>query len=232
LMRATLEGAFAAGVRRLVLLAPVYSYGRPQRPLVDESHPRDPQTFKGRMRKAQEDLVLGAHGDGRIEGTILRVPDFFGPYVEGSLVRDVFAAAVENRRANVLGPIDTPHQFVYVPDLGPFVIALAHEDRAYGRAWNFAGSGTIAQREFARMVFEQAGRAQPKLMVANKAMLRVMGLFDPIMRELVEMNYLQTEPVILDDRALHDLLPALNVTPYAEAIAQTLEVMTAASPTA
>ncbi|HTU71870.1 MAG TPA: NAD-dependent epimerase/dehydratase family protein [Candidatus Baltobacteraceae bacterium] len=222
LMQSTLDGAIAAGVRRMLLLGTVYALGRPQTRPVDESHPRDPHTFKGKMRMAQEDLVLRAHAAGRIAGTVLRVPDFFGPALTRSLVYDVFPAALQNRRATVIGPIDTPHQFVYVPDLGPLVVALAREDRAYGRAWHFAGSGTITTRAFARMVFETAGRGEPKLMVANKTMLRVLGLFDPIMRELVEMNYLQSDPVILDDRALRELLPGLRATPYPEAIAQTL----------
>jgi nucleoside-diphosphate-sugar epimerase len=221
LMRATLDGAIAAGVRRVVLLAPIYAYGVPQSVPVDESHQRDPQTFKGKMRKEQEDLVLDAHAAGRIEGTIVRVPDFYGNASEKSLVGDIFLAAVANRRANVIGPIDTPHQYVYVPDIGPIALALASDERAYGKAWNFAGSGTITQREFARMVFEQAGH-EPKLLIANVFMLRAMGLFNPIMREFVEMNYLQTNPVILDDRALRSLLPNTHVTPYAQGIAQTL----------
>ena len=42
-----------------------------------------------------------------------------------------------------------------------------------------------------------------KLRVAGKGMLRVIGLFNPIIKELVEMNYLMSTPVLMDDRALH-----------------------------
>jgi nucleoside-diphosphate-sugar epimerase len=221
LMRATLDGAIAAGVRRIVLLAPIYSYGRAQSATVDESHPRNPDTYKGKMRKAQEDLVLDAHASGRIEATILRIPDFYGNDPKKSLVGDMFVAAVKNRRANVIGPIDRPHQYAFVDDVGPVALALAEEDRAYGKAWNFAGSGTITQREFANKVFAQVGR-KPQLMVANILILRLMGLFDPIMREFVEMSYLQSDPVLLDDRALHELLPGVRATSYDDGIARTI----------
>ena len=50
-----------------------------------------------------------------------------------------------------------------------------------------------------------------------------MGLFSPIMRELVEMSYLQTDPVLLDDRALHSLLGEIHKTSYADAIRATLQ---------
>jgi nucleoside-diphosphate-sugar epimerase len=224
LMRATLDGAIAAGARRIVLLATIYSYGHPQAATVDEAHSRNPDTYKGKMRKEQEDLVLAAHAAGRIEATILRVPDFYGNDPKKSLVGDIFVAAVKNRRANVIGPIDRPHQYVFVDDIGPVALALAREDRAYGKAWNFAGSGTITQREFANKVFAQVGR-KPQLMVANAIILRLMGLFDPIMRELVEMNYLQSDPVLLDDSALRALLPGVQVTSYNDGIARTISRM-------
>ena len=47
------------------------------------------------------------------------------------------------------------------------------------------------QREIADQVFPMAGR-KPNLRVAGKTALRIFGLFDPLMRELVEMHYLQT----------------------------------------
>lgn len=221
IMRATLNGAIAAGVKRIVLLSPIYSYGRPASATVDESHSRNPDTFKGKMRKEQEDLVLTAHAAGQIEATILRVPDFYGGDPKKSLVGDIFVAAMSKRRANVIGPIDKPHQYVFIDDIGPVALALAREDRAFGKAWNFAGSGTITQREFATKVFAQVGR-KPQLMVANLFMLRLIGLFDPIMRELVEMNYLQSDPVLLDDHALRTLLPGVRVTSYDDGIAHVL----------
>src|SRR5206468_8070365 len=52
-MRKTLDGAIAAGVKRIVLIGTVYPYGRPQTTPVRPDHPREPHTFKGRMRKAQ-----------------------------------------------------------------------------------------------------------------------------------------------------------------------------------
>jgi nucleoside-diphosphate-sugar epimerase len=43
-----------------------------------------------------------------------------------------------------------------------------------------------------------------------------------MVREMVEMNYLMTEPLIMDDTALQALLGPVHKTPYAEGIRQTL----------
>jgi nucleoside-diphosphate-sugar epimerase len=224
LMRVTLEGAQAAGVARMLLIGTVYPYGLPRGPLVTEAHPREPQTHKGRMRKTQEDLLFAADAAGTIRGTVLRLPDFFGPNVEKSFMYEAFRAALDRKTARLVGPLDEPHQYVFTPDAGPAAVALADEPRAYGRAWNFGGSGVITPREFARRIFAQAD-APLKLMAVNQTMLRVFGLFDKTVRELVEMHYLQTTPLIMDGTALRSLLGDVHATPYDEGIRLTLEAM-------
>lgn len=222
LIEKTLEGAIDAGVQQFVLIGTVYPYGAPQSATVTEQHPRNPQTFKGRMRREQEDRLLKAHAEGKIKGTILRLPDFYGPGVEKSFLHSLFQAAATGKTATMVGPIDTLHEFVYVPDVGPVVVDLAARPEAYGTWWNFAGAGTMSQRQIAEYVFRLAGRP-PKLRVLGKTMLRVGGLFDPFVRELVEMHYLQTTPVLMDDTALHRLLGNLRKTSYEDGLKSTLE---------
>lgn len=231
LMRRTLEAAAAAGVRRVLLIGTAYAFGRPQAERVGPEHPRMPHTRKGLLRKEQEDLLLEADAAGRIAGTILRLPDFYGPGVARSYLSDIFDAAAHGRRAKVMGPIDAPHEFVFVPDVGPVVRALLGRDDACGRSFNLAGAATITVREVARQAFAIAGRP-PKLMVAGKTMLRLAGLFDPVMRELVEMHYLMTDPVIFDDSALTDLIGPVAKTPYAQGIARAMAHAMAAAGTA
>lgn len=221
LMRKTLAGAIAAGVKNIVLIGTVYPYGRPQARPVREDHPRAPHTFKGRMRKEQEDLVMQAHADGRIHATVLRLPDFYGPGVQASLLDGAAQAAVRGGTANLVGPIDSPHEFVYVPDVGPVVAQLADTPAAFGKIWNLAGAGVTTQRHMVAEMERQTG-SKIQLRVAGKTMLRLLGLFNPFMRELVEMNYLMTDPLIMDDSALRQLMGPIHKTPYAEGIRQTL----------
>jgi nucleoside-diphosphate-sugar epimerase len=221
LMRKTLEGAIAAGVKNIVLIGTVYPYGRAGTNPVREDHPRAPHTFKGRMRKAQEDLLMQAHADGLIRATVLRLPDFYGPGVEASLLHGVAKAAVQGGTADMVGPIDPPHEFVFVPDVGPVVTRLAATDAAFGKIWHLAGAGVTSQRDMVAEMERQTGRTI-KRRIAGKTMLRLIGLFNPMVRETVEMNYLMTEPLIMDDTALQALLGPVHKTPYAEGIRQTL----------
>ena len=74
LTRIALGAAAAAGVKHYVHLSTVYPYGVPEQDFVNESHPRNPKAFKGRMRKEQEDLVVAADNPKGMRTTILRPP--------------------------------------------------------------------------------------------------------------------------------------------------------------
>lgn len=221
LMQKTIDGAVAAGVKNIILIGTVYPYGRARSNPVREDHPREPHTFKGRMRKAQEDLLMQAHKAGRINATVLRLPDFYGPGVEASLLHRAALAAVNGGTADMVGPIDCPHEFVFVPDVGPVVARLLDTPAALGKIWNLAGAGVTTQRELVAEMERLTGR-KLKLRVVGKTMLRLIGLFNPFMREMVEMNYLMTDPLIMDDSALRQLIGPIRKTSYQEGIRQTL----------
>jgi len=226
-LQKTLDGAIAEGVQKFLLIGTVYPYGRAQTERVGENHPREPHTFKGKMRKTQEDILLKAHSESLIQGAILRLPDFYGPGVAASFLHSLFQAAASGGKADLIGPIDRPHEFVYVPDVGPVVLNLAARPEAYGKWWNLAGAGVIAPKQIVEEVSLLVGHPVP-VRVIGKTALRLVGLFNSFIRELVEMHYLVTDPVILDDTALQNLLGPIHKTPYSEGIRKTFEAYRAA----
>lgn len=222
LMEQSLGGAIAEGVPRMLLTGTVYPYGRPRTRPVSEDHPRDPHTFKGRMRKAQEDLLLRADAEHRIKGCVLRLPDFYGPGVDKSFIHGAIIAAAKGGTANIIGPLDRPHEFVFVPDVGPVVLKLLETPAAFGHVWHLGGAGTTSQQALVDEISRQTG-GPLKLRVAGKTLLRLIGLFNPMMREMVEMHYLLTDPVIMDDSRLQRLIGPVAKTSYEEGLRRTLQ---------
>lgn len=223
MMRVTVDAAAAAGVKRIVLVSGVYSYGVPQTKKVAETHPRVPVAVKGRLRKEQEDLLTTAGEKGLFQTMIVRLPDFYGPYTH-SLASMIFDAAVAGKTANWPGPIGSLHEFVFVPDCGPVIAELASRDDCYGQAWHFAGPGEISTLGFVQKIYQAAGR-EPKFRTVGRTMLQMLGWFNPLMRELPEMLYLQETPVFLDDQKLVSKLGRVKKTSYDDGIRETLEWM-------
>ena len=219
LMRKAIEAMRKAVVARMALSSSVYAYGAPQTERVSETHPREPHTRKGGYRKEQEDIALAANSD-VLHTLVLRLPDFYGPEATLSLAHQVFEGARSGKTANWIGPADKPHEFVFVPDAGPVLLDLLDHPGSFGEAWNFGGPGTITGRELIGQVYRLAGH-DPKFRTAGPLVLRVAGLFSPLMRELVEMHYLAVTPVILDDSKLMRHLGNVHKTPYAEGIRRT-----------
>ena len=224
LMRVAVDAAAAAGVQRFVLVTGVYSYGIPQTQRVAETHPRVPVSVKGQLRKEQEDVLMAAGERGLFKCIVVRLPDFYGPYADNSLANPVFRAALAGKTANWLGPVGALHEFVFVPDAGPAIVALASRDDCYGEAWNFAGPGEISSLAFIQKIYQAAGR-EPKFRSAGRTLLRMLVWFNPLMRELPEMLYLQETPVLLDDEKLCRMLGQVHKTSYDEGIKLTLEWM-------
>jgi nucleoside-diphosphate-sugar epimerase len=226
LMRVAVDAAAAAGVARFVLVTSVYSYGIPQTQKVAETHSRVPVAVKGQLRKEQEDILMAAGERGALKYQVVRLPDFYGPYADNSLANPVFRAALAGKTANWLGPVSTPHEFVFVPDAGPVIAELASRDDCYNQVWHFAGPGEITALGFIQKIYQAAGR-EPKFRSAGRTLLRMLGWFNPLMRELPEMLYLQETPVLLDDEKLRAKLGQVHKTSYDEGIPRTLEWMRA-----
>jgi nucleoside-diphosphate-sugar epimerase len=218
MMRTALAAAAAMQVARFVLVSNVYSYGAPRTQTVAETHPREPVSRKGKYRLEQEDLVL------KTGGIVVHLPDFYGFGAENSLANPIFRAALGGKTANWLGPVNTLHEFVFVPDTGPAIVELASSADSYGERWNFGGPVAIPAVDFITRIYRAAGRA-PKYRTVGPGLLKVLGWFSPFFRELPEMAYLQETPVILDDRKLLAKFPSIRKTPYDEGIQRTLEWM-------
>lgn len=224
LMQNLVDACVAEGVERFVHVSNVYVYGLPKSEFVTEAQALEPCSFKGKMRLEQERILLAAHTAGKLKAMVLRPPDYFGADAELSISKGILDAAVAQKTADLLGPCDTPHQLVYTPDLGPILWKMLQSEKGWGEAYNFAGSGIITMREFALKMFAAAG-AKPKLRIAGKGMMRFLGLFMPVMKELVEMNYLQSTPVNLGDAKLEALIGPLVRTSYDVGIAASIAEM-------
>ncbi len=224
MMRASVDGAVKAGVERILVVSSVYGYGVPETPKVAETHPRRPRARKGKLRKEQEDIALEADAAGHIRASVVHLPDFYGPHAELSLAHQVFGPALKGGRANWLGSVDLPHEFIYVPDAGGPIVDLAARDDSWSQRWNLGGAGAITGREFITRVYQEVGH-KPRWLAASKTMLRLLGLFDANMRELVELHYLVETPLILDDSKLERHLGGLKKTSYEEGIRETVAWM-------
>jgi nucleoside-diphosphate-sugar epimerase len=220
LQQGVLEGAAYAGAK-LVVMENVYMYGPTGgRPLTEEL-PYAAETRKGEVRARMSRELFAAHDAGKVRVTAGRASDFFGPQVTDSAAGEtIFGRAHAGKAAQVVGNPELPHTYSYAPDVGKGLVTLGEREEALGQAWHLPGPETVSTRHFVEMVFEATG-GEFKMQRAPKVLVRVLGLFDPAMREMVEMLYEFEEPFVLDHSAFARAFGE-DATPLREAIRRTV----------
>ncbi|MEM8529891.1 MAG: NAD-dependent epimerase/dehydratase family protein [Chloroflexota bacterium] len=220
LVESVIEGISRAK-GNLVFASNLYMYGPTEGQVLHEALPYAAQTRKGRTRASIDRRLLDAHKQGQIQVTIGRAADFYGPRVTTSAFGGIlFESALNGKTANLSGNIDLPHTYTYIRDFAKALVTLSEHDEAYGHAWHVPSAPTMTTRQLVELIeaeVQQPVRVRP----TGKLMMQVVGLFNPMARETVEMMYEFEEPFIVD----HSRFEAAfgnGVTPHQEAIRETI----------
>src|SRR5215218_205598 len=197
LQAGVLEGAASAGAK-LIAMENLYMYGPTEGRPLTEDLPHAPNTRKGRVRARMSEELIEAQQSGRVRVAIGRASDFFGPRVLVSAAGEqVFGRAVQGKSAQLAGDPDQPHTYTYAPDIGRGLAILGEREEALGQAWHLPSPETLTTRQFVDMIFEEVGKPT-RIQAAPKIVLRALGLFNPGMREMIEMLYEFEEPFVVD----------------------------------
>ena len=216
---------------RLVSMENVYMYGRPAGRPLTEDRAYDAHTEKGRLRGRMARELLAAHQAGRVEVAIGRASDYFGPRggAQSNLGDRVFGPALSGRTASVLGDLDQPHTYSYIPDIGEGLAVLGEHPDAAGEVWHLPNDpDTRTTRQLVDIVYRHAGRPETKVRAMPPLVLRGVGFFNATVRELLEMRYQFEEPFIVDSSKMATKL-GVHATPIDRALAETLATYARAS---
>lgn len=220
LMRGVLDGAAANGAR-VVYADNLYAYGPVDGPLAEDLSSRATGP-NGRVRATLADQLMEAHSADTVRATIGRASDYYGPRGRQSTAGErLFVPALAGKPAQLLGDLDAPHTFIYLPDFARGLVTLGTHDTAFGQVWHLPSAETLSTREFARLVFETAGQP-PRLRAMPSGLLTVAALFSPMLRAVKEQQYQREAPWVVDHSKFARAFGA-EVTPHRDAIAVTLD---------
>ncbi|CUR60813.1 NAD dependent epimerase/dehydratase family protein [metagenome] len=214
--RVVLEAAGRAGAV-VVFPESLYSYGPVDRPITEDL-PRAASTGKLGVRT---DLL--AQRDASPTPTVsVAASDFYGPLVRNAHAGERMVPTVlAGRTMRVLGSLDQPHSFTYVPDLAAAMIVAAGREDLWNSFLHAPTAPALTQRRLVELIAESAGVAVPRMSAIPGAVLRLSGRVSRDMRELAETSYMFTAPFVLDSGASEQRL-GLAPTPLAEGIAATV----------
>lgn len=183
---------------RLIFFDNVYMYGKVNGQMTEQA-PYAPCSKKGEIRARIASALMDEVKAGGLSAIIARSADFYGPDTQNSvqnlLVLEPFA---KGDRASWLVNARVPHSLTFTPDAARGVAMLAERESTWNQVWHLpTAPNPPTGEEFVAMAAKEFGVA-PRLRVLSRPMLRLAGLFNPLVRESYEMLYQNDSPYLFD----------------------------------
>ena len=207
----------------LIFFDNIYMYGLVEGEIT-ESTPFQPNSRKGKVRANIASMLLDAVQSGKIKALIARSADFYGPHsAQVSFLHQlVIGRHMHGKKAQWMVNPNMPHTFTYTPDAAKALYILAKDESAFGKTWHLPSSTPSLTGEELIQLSAVVCNAPSGTQVISKLMMRVLGIFVPVLRESIEMLYQYERPYHFNSQAFQKKY-GFNPTPYQKGIQETVD---------
>lgn len=174
---------------KLVFFDNIYMYNPSKLSPMTEETEVLPSSKKGKVRAKIAQMVLDEIKEGKLQALIARSADFYGPGIKNSVLNEaVFNNLKLGKKANWFCLVNYLHNFTFTPDAAKATALLGNTAGAFGQIWHLPTAAPITGKEWIDKIANQLG-IKPKTQIASKTIVQLIGLFNPVMKEFVEMLY-------------------------------------------
>lgn len=221
IMRNVIDACIATGAK-LIFFDNVYMYGRVNGTMT-ENTPCFPSSKKGRVRIEIARMLLQEMAAGTIKAAIARAVDFYGPGVTDKSAAGTLVFNNMKKGKTAQWPInaDVPRSYNYTPDAAEALYILASHEKSFGQVWHLPSVSPLTGRQFIKLAAKYMNSSD-QVTVLPKWLLKVIGFFNPFMKEAYEMNY-QDEFSFQFSSAKFEKAFNFTPTPYEDAVKATAE---------
>lgn len=224
IMKNTINACLAHN-SRLVFFDNIYMYSGDNLNPITEKTKIDPPSKKGVVRAEVVRMLWEAVQQKGLQALIARSADFYGPALQKkvSILNETVLKPLSNgKTANWLVDDTCKHSFTYTPDAGKATALLGNTPDAFGETWHLpTAKNPPTGKEWVHAIARELG-VEPKYRVANKFILRLMGLFMSEMRESYEMLYQYGKDYVFNSDKFEQRF-SLKPTSYEEGIREIVE---------
>ena len=201
----------------------VYNFGTTLPAVLPVIAPRRADTVKGQIRCDMETFFAQMARKQQVRTIVLRGGDYFGgPAATTSWFNLAVAKNLSNGKMTWPGPLDQTHSWAYLPDFAQTLVALAERAGTFEafQSFNFEGHAITGQQM--KTALETLTARTLNHQGIPWALLRLAGLFSPMLREVTEMRYLWHKAHRLDGRTLAAAIGTVPHTPLNKALGDAL----------
>jgi nucleoside-diphosphate-sugar epimerase len=199
----------------------IYNYAATDRGLTP-STPQRPQTPRGAIRVRQEEMLQAASRAGKFQTIVLRAGDFYAAQTAGDWFDQAMLMDAHKGKLYHMGHLELRHAWAYLPDLARAFVTVADQRTTLGAFETFHFGGHFVTNGEMMSAIQRAWGTPLKVADLPWILLQAIGLANGTLREIVKMRYLWNNPMELVDPRLDAILGPDFVTPFEEAVLQTV----------
>ena len=184
----------------LVTCSNLYGYG-PTNKTLTEDLPLNGTWINSKVRAQMWLDAKKLNDEGLIRATEVRGSDYVSPGMQSRFGDRVVPVLKAGKAVQLLGATDHLHTFTSPVDVATLMRTIALDKRAWGKAWHVPSNEPKTQREVVQDIAKELGIRDVKVGSVPNAILSMMGLFNPVIKELNNGSYMFNAPFIMDDTA-------------------------------
>ncbi|MDP4116022.1 MAG: NAD-dependent epimerase/dehydratase family protein [Bacteroidota bacterium] len=206
---------------KLVFFDNVYAYGKVNGWMTEETKV-NPVSRKGEVRAKIASMILDEVKKGELKALIARAADFYGPNTKTSFINFMIIDNLKKgKKAQLLISDEFKHSLTYTPDAGKGTAILGNTDSAYNQIWHLpTDRSVLTTRGFVELAAKELG-IEPRSTCLSKTMLRLIGMLNGIVKEVVEMLYQYDSDYLFSSEKFEKAFK-FKPTGYAEGIKETI----------
>ena len=193
------EFAMRAGAD-LVICSNLYGYG-PYDGVLTEDVPLSATWANGRARARVWEEAKALNDSGKLRVTEVRGSDYICSNEQSRMGNRVVPNLMLGKPVQLLGALDQPHTWTDPDDVARLMMKLAEDDRSWGKPWHVPSNPPKTQREVVAHIASELGLSNYKVSAVGKTMEGILGLFNPLIRELNKGAYQFDRPFVMSSQA-------------------------------
>jgi nucleoside-diphosphate-sugar epimerase len=165
---------------------------------MNEQMPHTASTKKGKIRAGVINTLLYSGDAFNSRVAFVKAADFIGPRIhKGIFGTDFLDRMYTGKAVRLFGNISMPHTFIYIKDFAAAMLNVGTHQDAFGQIWHVPNAPALSVDKWVHL-FEVISGKKIKKSVSPKILIRVAGIFNPFIRELVEMAYQFEQPYLVN----------------------------------
>lgn len=211
---------------KMVFFDNVYMYGSVHG-VMNEQTPFNPISTKGKVRGEIATMLLDEIANKTLTAMVCRAPEFYGPGITQSGTNATIIDNIKkNKKPQVLVSDSMLRTLIYTPDAGKATALLGNTPDAYNQTWHLpCDTNRKTVKEFIEICSRVTG-TDIKYKVLKKWMIKMAGLFNPLVKEIGELLYQFDHDYLFDCSKFNEKFPDFETTTLEEGVTQIFDEKT------